>query len=85
MKFGQNIFPNEILDKLKNCSGLLSVIMKLGQKICQNDILGKFKNGSGWFKNMGTRGWGIFPYMSIYSYRKTWYPDNLSYRQSLLR
>jgi hypothetical protein len=45
--------------------------MKLGQKMCPYDILGKFKNGSGWLKNIGTRGWGIFPYMAMYGYSKT--------------
>ncbi|KAH3840922.1 hypothetical protein DPMN_114380 [Dreissena polymorpha] len=46
MTFGQKICPNDILDKSKDGSGLLSVSMKFWQKIWPNDILGKFEIGS---------------------------------------
>jgi hypothetical protein len=39
--------------------------MKLGQKICPNDVLNEFENGYGCYKNMATRGRGIFPYRAL--------------------
>ena len=45
--------------------------MKCGQKIDLNNILDEFENGFGCYKNMTTRGRGIFSYMAIYGFSKT--------------